>query len=351
MTNREIFHVDNTIRIRTPRIYASEVGRILLLAFVVVFCTGHAQAGPVNLLMVTGSDSVSESDDPTTYSYGPVTMSTQTQQSVSLDDSSPVYSAVTADIAALATYGVLHAASLVTASTVNIDQFGPSASSSGSAGASANDGLYFAPQTGGATPTTAQIQAFQKLSVVVMWRVDGKLDLESNMAGESNIVTNNVNYTVGLGLKQAEVNISQVGGTTPDGKTDFSQSGTLISAFSQFNSTTGSGSVTLSQSLGVSSSAFVIGGSPPPYDHSAVGNANFQNTAQLVGIGLEDANGNIISPTDYTFSDDSGYVYTLLSPQSVPEPSSWIMFALAVGIVAPAVIRRRQLGKHHGAAA
>ena len=36
MTNREIFHVDNTIRIRTPRIYASEVGRILLLAFVVV---------------------------------------------------------------------------------------------------------------------------------------------------------------------------------------------------------------------------------------------------------------------------------------------------------------------------
>ena len=113
-----------------------------------------------------------------------------------------------------------------------------------------------------------------------MWRVDGKLDLESNMAGESNIVTNNVNYTVGLGHKQAEVNISQVGGTTPDGKTDFSESATLISAFSQFNSTTGSGSVTLSQSLGVSSSAFVIGGSPPPYDHSADGNANFQNTAQ-----------------------------------------------------------------------
>ena len=350
MTNREIFHLENTIGFSTPRIYASEVGRILLLAFVVVLCTGHAHAGPVNLLMVTGSDSVSESDDPTTYSYGPVTMSTQTMPSVSLDDSSPVYSAVTADIAALATYGVLHAASLVTATTVNIDQFGPSASSSGSAGASANDSLYFAPQTGGATPTMAQIQAFKNLSVVVMWRVDGKLELESTMAGESNIVTNLVNYTVGLGLKEAEVNISQVGGTTPDGKTDFSQSGTLNSPFSQFNSTTGSGSVTLNQSLGVSSSAFVIGGSPPPYDGSAIANANFQNTAQLVGIGLEDANGNIISPSDYTFSDDSGYVYTLLRPQSVPEPSSWIMFTLAVGLVA-AVIRRRPVEKHHGAAA
>ncbi len=348
--NRGTFGVDRTIRIGMLRVRASEIGCSLLLAFLVVFCAGDAQAGPVNLLMVTGSDGVSESDDPITYSYGPVTMSTQTQQSVSLGDASPLYSEVTSDIAALATYGVLHAAALATASTENIDQFGPTANSYGSAGASANDNLYFALKTGGAIPTIGQIQAFQNTSVVVMWRVDGKLELESAMAGESNIVTNLVNYTVGLGTKEAEVNISQNGGITPDGKTDFSQSGTLVSSFSQFNSATNTGSVTVSQSLGVSSSAFVIGGSPPPYDQSAVANANFQNTAQFVGIGLEDANGNILSPSDYSFSDDSGYAYALLSPKSVPEPSTWIMIGIAFGLVAPGVIRRRRSGKHRGAA-
>ena len=231
--NREICRLEKTIRISTPRINASETGRKLLLALVVAFCTGHAQAGTVNQLMVTGSDGVSESDDPVTYSYGPVTITTQTQPSVSLDDSSPLYSEVTSDIAALATYGVLHAASLVTASTENIDQFGPSANSYGSAGAFANDNLYFAPRTGGAIPKMAQIQAFQNFSLVVMWRVDGKLELESALAGESNIVTNSVNYTVGLGTKEAEVNISQTGGINPDGKSDFSQSGMLSSHFSQ----------------------------------------------------------------------------------------------------------------------
>jgi PEP-CTERM motif len=351
--NREIFRVDRTIWISTPRIHACEIGRNLLLAFVVVFCTGHAQAGPVNSLTVTGSDGVAESDVPTTYSYGPVTISTTTQKSVSLADSSPLYAypSATADISTQATYGALHAASFATASTVNIDQFGPSANSFGSAGALANDTLTFAPQTGGAIPTAGQIQAFQNMSVVLMWRVDGQLDLVSSMAGESNITTNLVNYTVNLGTEGGTVvNISQTGRITPDGMSNFSQSGTVNSPFSQFDSATGSGSVTLSETLGVASAAFVVGPSPAPYDQSAVAGANFYNTAQIVGIGLENAAGNLISPSDYTFSDASGYAYNFLSPQSVPEPSSWIMFALAFGLVAPAVIRRRPSGKHHGAA-
>jgi hypothetical protein len=96
------------------------------------------------------------------------------------------------------------------------------------------------------------------------------------------------------------------------------------------------------QSLNIQfSDQFVLNTFDVPDGSNVWGTSDFGSTLIFDGIVMEDAAGNIVDPSTWTVTSDSGTAYTRLSsiPAATPEPSTF----LAVGGAALLALRRRNV--------